>query len=409
MTLTLFRLINRLLELLCLVLSPLLLLLLWSKKYLAALDWRAPDTQCGILIHAASVGEVNAARPLVESLQERYPAKALLITTTTLSGLEHARRLGLPARLAVLDLALLRSRQLRSINPGLILIVETEIWPNLLDQASKQGRDVVFVNARLSGPTLIRYSKAKRLLSKLGRSVKAIFAQTEEDADRFRQLFSAPVSCAGNLKYALTLPDHDPAALRALHGYQPEDFIVCLGSSRPGEEALLRDVLSQLRAQIPRLRLIVAPRHLQRLQEVRTVFPEAGSLSDPASQDGTAPEILIIDTMGRLTEFYSLCDLALVGGAWADCGGHNPLEPAFYGKATLIGPHHSSCRGSVNALKAAEGIEVVAAEELEKIIIDLYRDPAKRVKMGLNARNCVARNSTALEKHLSGLQPWLSH
>ncbi|HPW24921.1 MAG TPA: glycosyltransferase N-terminal domain-containing protein, partial [Candidatus Syntrophosphaera thermopropionivorans] len=232
------------------------------------------------MIHSASVGEVNAVRPLVKALQEKYPRLKIVMTCTTLSGLEQAKTLHIPAYLSVLDLPWLRKKQLQSINPQIIIIVETEIWPNLLYQAKKQGIKIAFVNARLSEKSFNRFKKWKKLLHFLEEPIKIIMAQTQEDAVRFRNLFTVPVLYAGNLKFALQLPQYDEPELRMKYGYKPEDYIICFGSSRPGEEDIKKNILPELKLRIPELKLVIAIRHPYRIGEVRDLFPDAAIYSE---------------------------------------------------------------------------------------------------------------------------------
>lgn len=403
----LFGLLNRLAEILCLALSPALLPFLWRKRYLRSVFFTATDSAGGILLHAASVGEVNAAKPLLAALRSHYPEIKIVITTTTLNGLKTAAGLGVPAHLAVLDLAWLRKLQLQAINPKLIIIVETELWPNLLNQARKRGIGVAFVNARLSEKSLRRYQRIKGLIKALSGSVKTVLAQSEADAERFRRIFDCNVQEAGNLKYALQPPDYDPVALRARYGYKADDFVICLGSSRPGEEELLAGIQPALTAAIPHLKMIVAIRHPQRLGEALAAFPQAALFSKLDENPVPDEAVLLVDTIGHLNEFYALCDLALVGGSFCDFGGHNPLEPAAYAKPVLIGPYHSSCAALVNDLAAREAILVCEPEKLAGAIIALYQSPERRQSLGNNARACVADNAKALERHLGGLRPWL--
>jgi 3-deoxy-D-manno-octulosonic-acid transferase len=407
MIIILFHICNFLLELCCLLLSPAILIYIWLKKYWGALNFKATDSEKGIMIHSASVGEVNAVRPLVEKLQERYPELKIVITCTTLTGLQQAKTLNIPAYLSVLDLPWLRKKQLQAINPQIIIIVETEIWFNLLYQAKRQGIRIAFVNARLSQKSFNQYKKWKKLLHFLEEPIKVIMAQTEEDANRFKNLFTVPVINAGNLKYSIDLPHFNQLELRAKYGYKTEDFIICFGSSRPGEETLLKSILPELKFNIPELKLILAIRHTPRIAEVRDLFPEAAIYS--AYKDGVleAADILLIDTIGYLNEFYAICDLAIVGGSFLDFGGHNPLEPAFYGKPIIMGPYHSSCAGSVKELLSYDAILISDSQNLKRDIIYLYQYPEKRKEMGENARACIERNKNALDNHLRGLEQWI--
>ena len=403
----LFHFSNILLEICCVLLSPLILIFIGIRRYWGALNFKATNSEKGIMIHSASVGEVNAVRPLVKALQAKYPNLKIVMTCTTLTGLQQAKTLNIHAYLSVLDLPWLRKKQLQSINPQIIIIVETEIWPNLLYQAKRQGIKVAFVNARLSEKSVNRFKHLKSFLHFLEEPIKVIMTQTEADAVRFKNLFTVPVLYAGNLKFALQLPQYNELELRKKYGYNSEDFIICFGSSRPGEEDLLKSILPELKLSIPELKLIIAIRHTQRIGEVRALFPEAAIFSELQENVSEAADVLLIDTIGHLNEFYAICDLSIVGGSFVDFGGHNPLEPAFYGKPIIMGPYHISCAGSVQELLSFNAILISDSQNLKRDVIYLYQNPEKRKEMGENARICIERNKNALENHLRGLEQWI--
>lgn len=407
MTIILFRILSRLLELLCILLYPVIYALLATKRYQDALNAESPDSKQGLLIHAASVGEVNAIRTLVQDLRKRNPQLGIVITTTTLNGLKAARSTGVPAKLAVLDLPWLRKMQLKSIDPKLIAIVETEMWLNLLDQSGKQGRNVVFVNARMTARSFGRYRMIRGLLRKLKSPVRAILAQSEADAERFRAIYDVPVANAGNLKFALRLPAYDSLASRAKYGFAESNFIICLGSSRPGEEKLMADAIAELMPQIPQLKAVIAPRHPERAAALKKALPNSILLSELADAGSAQFIILIIDSIGHLQEFYALCDIAVVGGSFYDFGGHNPLEPAFYGKPVIMGPHHSSCQASVAELHRYGAILLSDAEKLAGDIRELHLDPERRTSLEANAVKCLDDNGHSLQTHLQEIESWL--
>lgn len=395
-------------EILFVLFYPAMYPVLKFKKYLAAIRPQFNDSNKGILIHAASVGEINALRGLVMKLRQKYPVKQIVLTTTTVTGLRAASGIdpALQTGLSVLDVWHLRSRQLKQLNPGLICIMETEIWFNLLAWASIHRIPVVFLNARLSDKSLRRYRIFRSFLKLVASSVREIMCQSEADALRFRQLFSGGITNAGNLKFALELPQYDSLRIRQQWGYAQNDFILVWGSSRPGEEALIISILPELRQQIPNLKLILAPRHPQRLAEVLQVLPCDGySLF---SKGETAADIHIIDVIGQLDRAWSSCDLGIVGGSFFDFGGHNPLEPAFYQKALIMGPYHRSCLASVDLLKQENAICISSESSLAEDIIRLASDAGLRSDMGLAAKRVLSRNAESLEAHLSGLSRWIN-
>ncbi|MDP2173380.1 MAG: glycosyltransferase N-terminal domain-containing protein [Candidatus Cloacimonadaceae bacterium] len=407
-----FQVANQLLNVGFLLSYPLVYVILAAKHYTLSLKPEGTNSQKGILIHAASVGEVNAIRSLVHELLRLYPYTKIVITTTTITGLELAKGISgkVMAYLSVLDVQILRQAQLKKIDPGLICIVETEIWFNMLDYARKHDIPVLFLNARLSRKSLKRYLTLKPLLAYLQKSIKSIHAQSETDRNRYIQLFDVPVENAGNIKYALFLPDYDHQALRASWGFSATDFIICLGSSRPGEEAWLLSILPELRSEIENLKIILAPRHPKRLDEVRNLFSDSEiyTLSDIESVFVRDRSLFVIDKLGFLDQAYSICDIAIVGGSFFDFGGHNPLEPAFYSKPILMGKHHHSCQGSVHQLKTKDAIIICEKENLAGYLIRLFKDPGLRRKMGENAKSILTDNASALNNHLRGIGKWIN-
>ncbi|MDD2332587.1 MAG: glycosyltransferase N-terminal domain-containing protein [Candidatus Cloacimonetes bacterium] len=391
------------LEALFLLLYPFLYLFLWRKSYNACLGY-GPRSIPGpyILVHAASVGEINAVKSLLMRVLKQYPELSIVLTCNTQSGLTTAQKLSprIFARIAPLDIWHLRYLQLAINPPRMVLIVETEIWPNLLAVAAQYKIPVLFLNARISAKSFGRYNFFKSFLRLFESSIRMVCAQTVEDEKRFQQIFNIPVSNCGNLKFAALLPEYEGSKLRKIWGYDEADFVLVWGSSRPGEEELLLSMVNNLL--IPRLRLIVAPRHMQRLDEVLALLrAEDYTLFSEAKPP---QKILVINEIGHLNEAYSICDLAIVGGSFFDFGGHNPLEPAFYKKAIIIGEHHASCRQSVESLLAKEGIIVSSKDQLKDNITSLYENNDLRIRLGENAKRCLTENAKALDLHLDQIK-----
>ncbi len=394
-------------ELIYFVTYPILIFVLKSKGYTAAIRPKAPDSRGGILVHCASVGEINALKALLHSLLEKYPNKQIHITTTTLTGLKIASQIDsrIRADLAVLDVFHLRYRQLSMINPSLILIMETEIWPNMLAWATGKKVPVVFLNARMKEKTYRHYKKLGSLARHLARAIKEINCQTEEDRTRFEDVFGIKARYSGNLKYALVMADYDRKELRRQWGYLDSDLVICFGSSRPGEERLILQVFQKLSKQYRGLKLIIAIRHTKRIKEVSELL---SSIEYSLHSGGEkVKQIHIIDVLGHLNEAYSLCDLAIVGGSFFDFGGHNPLEPAYYSRAIIMGTYHSSCRESVTQLGIRGGIKILKASELETGIVELMEDEAMRTQMGIAAKSVLEENSRSLDRHLDSIDRWI--
>lgn len=403
--------LNVLVEVVYRLFYPVLRFFLRKIDYDSALDAAYEVEKGGVWIHAASLGEINAVRSLVLALAEQVPAREITITTTTVNGLKAAKKLHpeIKAYLSVIDLPSLRARQFEQIAPKLICIVETEIWPNLLMQAKKNNVPVLFLNARISEKTLRRLKPLKSLLAYLGGSIKLIMAKSELDAQRFKQLFDVDIEVAGNLKYALSPQDYPFEETRQTWGFQLEDFIICFGSSRPKEEEMILDIMPQLLQIKPNLKLILAPRHPNRVAEVQKLCAgyQAKLMSDN-DFDSKKADILIVDRLGFLNQAYSICDLALVGGSFYDFGGHNPMEPAYYGKAIIMGPYHSSCAESVEQLLAADAIQISESNKVIDTIKPLLESDGKRLEMGQNAMELLVSLKGSLDNHLKGVLKWIS-
>lgn len=360
-----------------------------------------------ILIHAASVGEVNAVAALLNQLdKDGYP---LYLNTVTITGKAIAKKEfpNLEVRLAPIDVWHLRKQQMRLLQPRLILVVETEIWPNMLYAASRYRIPVLFINARISQRSLGRYKKLSGFIALVGSSIRGVLAQSKEDQERFQQLFKVPVKTAGNLKFCLDLKHYDLNQTRAEFGFSPQDFILCWGSSRPGEEELMLSIYPFLKQKIKDFKLILAPRHPKRCMDLKKVLSayKYSMLSDLGANPDH--DVLIIDSLGHLTAAYAISDLVVVGGSFFDFGGHNPLEPAFYAKAIIMGEYYSSCKESVLQLKSRDAIKLSNPRLLKEDILSLAQNPLQIKEMGKRAKLVLTDNSSALNDHIRGIKSCL--
>ncbi|MDZ4182046.1 MAG: 3-deoxy-D-manno-octulosonic acid transferase, partial [Candidatus Cloacimonadaceae bacterium] len=199
-------------------------------------------------------------------------------------------------------------------------------------------------------------------------------------------------------------------AQRKKWGFANDDFIICFGSSRPGEEALLMSIFTRLKNAIPHLKIILAPRHPKRINEVLELM-SGRDVSLLSALDGATTQsrdLLLIDQLGFLDQAYSICDVAIVGGSFYDFGGHNPLEPAFYSKPVIMGIHHHSCQDSVRQLQSRDAILICAKEKLAENLIRLYKNADLRTSMGQNAKSILTDNASALDNHLRGIEKWIT-
>ena len=360
-----------------------------------------------VWIHAASVGEVNAVKPIINQLLQKYSHKDFIMTTMTSTGLDAAKKISpkLVVSIFPVDVTFIQKKFINKINPELIILVETELWPNMLHVAKKKNIPVVMVNARLSDSSFPKYRNLRIFWKSIWKAIVAVNAQSEKDERRFTGLKFNNVINAHNLKFCLDLPEFNKATLRKELGYSKDDFIVVWGSSRPGEEKLFKDVFMSLKEKINHLKVVVVPRHLHRIPQVCEIFKEYdyhfySKLEEPG-------EILFVDEMGILNMIYALSDIAIIGGSFFNFGGHNPLEPAFYGTPAIIGKYHHSCRDSVDRLLENNGLIVSDKKKLSDDIMNLYNNKELREQLGANAKQTLTLNSDSLKANLKILDKFL--
>ena len=360
-----------------------------------------------VWIHAASVGEVNAVKPLINKLLQKYSHKDFIMTTMTSTGLEAAKKISpkLVVSLFPIDASFIQKRFFNAINPELIILVETEFWPNMLHIAKKRMIPVIMVNARISDDSFQKYRNLRFFWKSVWKAIKAVNAQSEKDARRFIGFKFDNVVNAHNLKFCIELPEFDKTKLRSELGYSEDDFIIVWGSSRPGEEKLFKEVFVGLKEKIKNLRVVIVPRHLHRIPQVCEVFKEYDyKIYSKLEESG---EILLVDEMGILNMIYGLSDIAIVGGSFINFGGHNPLEPAFYGISTIIGRYYHSCRDSVDRLLENNGIIVSDKKKLIDDILNLYNNKELREQLGANAKQTLGLNSDSLKMNLEILEEYI--
>jgi len=368
-----------------------------------------------VWIHAVSVGEVLAARPLVRALRDRLRGHRIVLSTTTVTGQALARRTVGEADavfFAPFDWVGPVRQALAAVRPSLLVLVETELWPNLIRQAHLAGTRVAVVNGRISARSFRRYRLVSTLLRRVLGEVDLFLMQAEAHAERIRALGAPPgrVRVTGNLKYDALPPEartSEPLARLLLDG-QPDRVLWIAGSTVPGEEEHVLRALREVRARVPGVRLVIAPRHPERFAEVAPLAEKAGfsatrrtALGDRPWSDG---DVLVLDTMGELAQAYALATVVFVGGSLEPAGGHNVLEPAVAGKAIVVGPHMENFQ-EIADLFRGEGalVQVASPGELGGAIAGLLSDPERRRAVGARARALVARHRGAVAGTLDAL------
>ncbi len=361
-----------------------------------------------ILVHASSVGEVNAIKPLLQKLIEDNPKKTFVMTCMTKTGIETAKKLN--SKLIVypfpFDVSWIIKSAFSMLSVKMIILVETEIWPNLIHIAYKRKIPVIIANGRISDKSFPGY-KATRLFWKgIYRKISLVNAQSDIDAERFKYLGCKTVYNSNNLKFSNNLPKYNESELRKAWRFLFNDFIIAFGSSRPGEEKLIYDIAHQLKEHIPRLKVIIVPRHLYRINEISTLFKrEEYTLFSESNKDRM---FTIVDEMGILPQVYAISDISIIGGSFFNFGGHNPIEAAVYQKPVVIGPYHYSCLDIVKRFLSNNGIIVSNQETLSQDILRLADDIELRKTLGKNAFEVIEANKDSVELHLSKIQPTIN-
>ncbi len=363
----------------------------------------APVTGQPIWVHAASVGEVNAARGLIEHLLRRFPDSPVLLSTFTVSGAVHAERiLGDKVSHRFLPVDSLGSvrRWLDATSPRLGIIVETEIWPELFEQAARRQLPLVVVNARLSDKTMRHSRRFKRLYARALSRVDLALCQTSTDAERFTQLGlrSGQVEVSGNLKFDNPLPTDAIKTAKRLHESWRLRPAWVAGSTRPGEESMALAAHQQLLANRPDALLILAPRHPERCGDVIALIEKAGLRWRGIDEAANASDqVVLVDKLGVLTACYAAAQVCFVGGSLAPFGGHNLLEPAALGKPVLAGPFLDQQRAAAEALTKAKALRPVKdAQSLADTVDALWHHPELALAQGRAALSVVESGRGAL-------------
>ena len=363
-------------------------------------------------VHAVSVGEVIAAVPLVQALQARWPAADIVVSTVTATGERVARaRLGETAAMLTfpLDFRGAVQRTVRRVDPACFIALETELWPNLLRALRESKVPAVLANGRISDRSYRRYRRVRGLFRRVLQDVALFCMQSEEDARRIISLGAPPerVLVTGNLK--METPSGDAGAeqlwRRLLHlGQAP---VVVAGSTHRGEEAIVLDAFQAVRSASDGLRLVLAPRHPERFDEVESLARARGLPVVRRSRVGsgnTAP-VVLLDTMGELASLYGVADVIFVGGSLVPVGGHNVVEPALHGKAVVFGPHMTNFRDAAALLLRADAaIQVGDGAALAETLGRLLEDPPARQALGRAAWTAVRAHQGACVRTIAALE-----
>ncbi len=379
---------------------------------------RFPDSNAlstCIWIHAVSLGEVVAVAPLVRELRRRYPDARLVVSTVTETGREavEQRLEGVAEhRYAPLDFSWVVNQAIEELRPSLYVFVETELWPNLLRSLWRRQIPSVLVNGRLSTRSFERQRLPvirgfyRTMLNMISRCLM----QSQRDAQRMIELGAdaARVSCTGNIKFDQPVPQAGAGGTvvsKEALGFTEREQLLVAGSTHPGEEEAIVTAYQSLGATFPDLRLVLAPRHIERAAQVEQMVAAKGlavsrrSVGKGGALSGAGPRVVVLDTRGELALLYREAVVAFVGGTLVPVGGHNLLEPAVWGKPVLFGPHTDHCAEVAALLLDAQGGRIVPdAAGLAQGLRELLGDAASLNRMGQAARQVVADNQGALQR-----------
>ena len=389
------------------------------KERLGAVPSRLRQTKAGeesIWIHAVSVGEVLAVSGLVEAFKARAPEVRIFISTTTLSGQKLARDRFSDQNVFYmpLDLPFAVNAFLKAIRPRMLVLAETEFWPNVIRLAKERDAAIAVVNARISDHSLPGYRRFRGLLRRVLENVDLFLAQTEGDRERLIAI-GAPaerVRLGGNLKFDVKAPAESALTRTLRQVLAPEQQVLVFGSTVEGEEALLIPCFKTVLADFPQALIILAPRHPERFDAVADLLRSSAlSFWRRSAWTGTplTHGVLLLDTIGELASVYSLAEIAFVGGSLVPRGGHNILEAAHFGKPILIGPHYENFRDIVRAFLARDAVQVMSAEQLTPAVLHLLHAPHEATRLGSRAFSVVEQGRGSTQRTVEVLRDLLEH
>lgn len=387
----------------------------WLERYGFCKNKVKPN---GILVHAVSVGETIAAIPLIKALQQKYPQLPITVTTMTPTGSERVKTLLKDSVSHVYlpyDLPGAIKRFLKTTKPKIVIIMETELWPNLISQCYKQKIPLIIANARLSERSAARYGKLGKAVKQLFSKISMVAAQNQHDGERFVSLGlpTDHLAITGSIKFDINLSNEQRQKINQLkQQWQLNRPVLIAASTHNGEDEIILTAFKKLLLKHTNLLLILVPRHPERFKTVEKLISDSGFnyLKRSANQIPTEQtQIVLGDTMGELLELYAMADIAFVGGSLVKQGGHNPLEPALHHIAIITGEYFFNFQVICEQLIEAQGMIVCtnSADDLYSSIDCLLNDNSRRVQLGENAYLVLKQNQGALSRLLAVINHYL--
>ena len=351
-----------------------------------------------VMVHGVSVGEVIALENLVKKIKETFPECKLVVTTGTKTGqdIAHKKLDGIADYITYFpfDIPYAVNKFLDTLNPSLVLIAETELWPNFAYGCKKKNIPLCIINGRISDSTYKTYKLAKPFFKEVFKNFTAVYAQSKEDLEKYRSIgISVDKSeFMGNLKF--DIEKKEASIDMAQQGYK----ILIAGSTHKGEDEIVLDTFAKLKKDFPKLKLLLAPRHPQRVPDIEQLIKNTDCTYGLRSKDDkfTNCDIIILDTLGELGKMYSICDIAFIGGSFNKTGGHNPLESAIFNKPTISGPSIHNFKDIYSILvKSGAGKVVSTPDELYSSIKALLSDDLLYNKVTIDCENVFAEQKGA--------------
>jgi 3-deoxy-D-manno-octulosonic-acid transferase len=367
------------------------------------------DSRRVIWVHAVSLGEVLAIARLVGDLDRELPEFQVRVSTTTRTGQWAARaRFGADRVFyCPLDLPWATRAYLNALQPAMLVLAETEFWPNLLSGCYRRSIPVVVVNARISDRSWPRYKALRFLWHPFLSRLTAVLAQSELDGDRLQALGCYPVTVAGNLKFDVR-PGQPSEAVRLLEVSRGDLKLLVAGSTLEGEETALLAAWPRILESAPTSAMVIAPRHPERFAAVADLLDRSGIPSRKRSTFGKNPlvpsEVVLLDSIGELATVYALASVAFVGGSLVPAGGHNPLEPANFGVPVVMGPHYENFRAIMDAMRAQDAIQIVESSKLAEMLATLLSNPEAAAKLGARGSQVFAEQAGATDRTVAAIR-----
>ncbi len=364
-----------------------------------------------IWVHAVSVGEAIVVRGLISELRKAYPEKKFFISTVTTTGNKIAKTIVGDSDFVTylpLDFSFIVKSVLNKIRPSLLILAETEIWPNLISSLATRNIPIIVVNGRISDSSFRGYLMIKFLLKFILNKVSLFCVQSQRDAQRLSCLgvSSDKINITGNMKFDVT----DYTDFRRKPGLiSPKEKLLVAGSTHPGEEGIILNVYQGLIREFPDLRLLIAPRHPERAKDIEKIVIKYGfmpfgisQLNGQTGEQANRQTVFILDTIGQLINYYAIADIVFVGGSLVKKGGHNILEPAFLGKPILFGPHmFNFCDIAELFLKNQAAILAHNPRELKEKIKDLLNNSSRAMQLSWRSKKLILENQGATQRNLN--------